>query len=225
MRRPAFAFAVLASVAVALTAAGITSAGQTTMCTTTLGPITVGNLVVPAGAVCTLNGTRVTGNVTVESGDGTLESGGVLVTPAAGSGVGPTIDGNVVVRADGIAVLRVSTLVRGNYQCNQCSYADLHGATVEGNFQDDGMLEGAFLDGGTIGGNLKIVDSFGGSFGFSVSGFSVGGNLLFEGNLGDPSSDISTNTIKGNLICDGNTPPPTGAGNSAKQKLGQCAGL
>ena len=225
MRRAAFAFAVLASVAVALTTAGITSAGQTTMCTTTLGPITVGNLVVPAGAVCVLNGTRVNGNVTVASGDGTLESGGDLETPPATDGVGPTISGNVVVEADGIAVLRVSTLVRGNYQCNQCSYADLHSATVKGNFQDNGLLEGAFLDGGTIGGNLEIVNSFGGGFSFAVSGFSVGGNLLFEGNLGQPSSDISTNTIKGNLQCDGNTPPPTGAGNSAKQKLGQCAGL
>ena len=38
-------------------------------------------------------------------------------------------------------------------------------------------------------------------------------------------SDISADTIKGNLQCDGNTPAPTGSGNSAKQKLGQCAGL
>ena len=225
MRRAAFALAVLASVAVTLTTAGITSAGQTTMCTTTLGPIMVGNLAVPAGAVCVLDGTRVAGNVTVQSGNGTVESGGVLTTTTASVGVGPTINGNVIVEADGIAVLRVSALVKGNYQCNQCSYADLHGATVKGNFQDNGMLEGAFLDGGTIGGNLEIVNSFGGTFGFSVSGFSVGGNLLFEGNLGEPSSVISTNTIKGNLRCDGNTPPPTGAGNSAKQKLGQCATL
>jgi len=130
----------------------------------------------------------------------------------------------VVVEADAIADVRVS-LIRGNYQCNGCSYADLHSSTVTGNFQDNGLLEGVFFDSNTIGGNLAIVNSFGGGFGFSLSRSSVGGNMSFEGNLGEPSSDISMNTITGNLQCDGNTPPPTGAGNSANKKLGQCAAL
>jgi hypothetical protein len=195
------------------TVTAVTSAGET-MCTTTLGPVTVrGNLVVPAGAFCRLNGTHVTGNVTVESGSH-------LGTPA-----GPTIDGNVDIEPGGDAVLRLATVVRGNYRCNQCNFADLHDSTVRGNYQDNGLTEGVFLDGSTIGGNLEIRNSLGGGFGFDVHGNSVGGNFLFEGNSGDPSSDISTNTIKGNLECQGNTPPPTGAGNSAKQKLGQCAAL
>src|SRR5215831_11079916 len=225
MRRAAFALTVLVSVAVALTTAGITSAGQAaTVCTTTLGPITVGNVVVPAGAHCVLDGTSVAGNVTVQSGNGTLESGGILTTSTASAGAGPTINGNVVIEADGIADVRFA-LVRGNHQCNGCSYADLHSSIVKGNFQDNGLLEGVFFDFNTIGGNLEIVNSFGGGFGFSISHSSVGGNLQFEGNLGDPFSDISTSAIKGNLQCDGNTPAPTGSGNSAKQKLGQCAGL
>jgi hypothetical protein len=94
-----------------------------------------------------------------------------------------------------------------------------------GTTQANSLTEGVFADGSTIGGNVEIHNSLGGGFGFGVDGNSVGGNFHFDNNSGDPSSDISSNTIKGNLQCQGNTPPPTGAGNTAKHKQGQCAGL
>jgi hypothetical protein len=115
--------------------------------------------------------------------------------------------------------------IGGNYQCSQCGFADLFFSSVAGNFQDNGLMEGAFIRRNTIGGNLEIHNSLGGGFGFTVLDNSVGGNVHFDNNSGEPSSNLGRNAINGNLQCQGNTPPPTGAGNTAKQKQGQCAGL
>lgn len=50
-------------------------------CTGALGPVTVDNVLVPSGATCTLNGTRVQGNVLVKS-DATLDARGRALTAA-----------------------------------------------------------------------------------------------------------------------------------------------
>jgi hypothetical protein len=128
MRRQAFALAALVSVAAALLTAGIAAAGDTS-CTGALGAVTVnGNLNVPAGASCTLTGTHVTGNVTVKQGPGDYPALVNLTT------TGATIDGNVQVQRGGTSSLESSTVVGGNYQCDQCQFADLNNSTVKKNF-------------------------------------------------------------------------------------------
>jgi hypothetical protein len=212
-----FVLVALVSVAAALTTAGIAAAGGTA-CTGTLGAVTVDdNLVVPAGAQCVLKGTHVTGNVTVQAGADPGQ--GLTVNTNA------TIDGNVMTQTGRSTSVQDST-IGGNYKCNQCFYADLNGSTVGGNFQDNGLMDGIFASNNTIGGNVEIHTSLGGgpAVGFSLDSNSVGGNFQFSNNSGGPI-DISANTIKGNLLCQGNTPDPTGSGNAAKMKQGQCSGL
>jgi hypothetical protein len=51
----------------------------------------------------------------------------------------------------------------------------------------------------------------------------VGGNLQADENTG--GLRISFNVIAENLQCKQNNPPPTGSGNTAGDKEGQCAGL
>ena len=77
--------------------AGLLTAGPAAAksfeCRTALGPVLItGNLVVPAGALCELNGTHVTGNATVKSGPPEPSE------PTALTANGATIDGNVKVQ-------------------------------------------------------------------------------------------------------------------------------
>ena len=52
----------------------------------------------------------------------------------------------------------------------------------------------------------------------------VGRSMTVSGNSGEPTS-ISDNSVNGELQCSSNDPAPTGAGNSAKRKRGQCRDL
>jgi hypothetical protein len=129
----------------------------------------------------------------------------------------------------------VST-VRGNYTCNNCLFADLHGSdstgyvgtTINGNVVISGETDGSFIEGATIKGNLQIdsSDADGDSFAIGTGppgAFpnKIGGNLTFTNNTG-PSSIIS-NTIAGTLKCQNNAPAPTSSGNTAESFQGQCA--
>jgi hypothetical protein len=72
-----FVIAALATFGIAL--ASGPAARADTNCSTTLTSVTInGNLVVPAGAECSLNGTTVTGNVTVGKGAQLLVFAGTI---------------------------------------------------------------------------------------------------------------------------------------------------
>ena len=186
----------------------------------TFGAITIdGNLVVPSGAFCQLNGTHVMGNATVSAGPPEPSN------PTGLNTSGATIDGNVNVQQNAqLAAFSGSTIGR-NVQCDRCEVADVQDSTVKGNLADNGVSEGAFIRNSHISGNLIIhggTDFF--STGFNIDGNAIGKKLAFDRNTGS-FSDISTNTIAENLTCNDNTPPPTGSGNTAEHKQGQCAGL
>jgi hypothetical protein len=184
-----------------------------------LGPVTIdGNIVVPSGAFCDLNGTHVTGNATVESGPPEPSNPTGLTSNAA------TIDGNVLVQRNAQFAAFTGSNIGGNVRCNQCEVADIQGSTVEGSLEDNGVSEGAFIRNSHFGGNLRIQD--GTDFfntHFAIDGNTIGDSLVFNRNTG--VSDISTNTVDASLTCRDNTPPPTGAGNTAEHKRGQCAAL
>ena len=138
------------------------------------------------------------------------------------SSSGATIDGNVNVEQNAQFAAFTGSTIGRNVHCNQCEVADVQDSTVKGNQLDNGVSEGAFIRNSHIFGNLQIhhgTDFF--ATGFHIDGNTIGGNLQFNQNTG--LSDISGNTVTGNLQCHNNMPPPTGAGNTARQQQGQCA--
>jgi hypothetical protein len=191
-----------------------------------------GNLVVADGAALN-DHAAATATVTV--------SGNVLVGKGAVLGLGTynpgaphnsSVGGNII--ADAPLSLYLSFLtVHGNVVSNG------GGGGVTGQFRNFPTKDN------TIDGNLVIQGWTGGWIG--VIRTHVGGNLIFNNNtsvingLVDPpvpgevdsdSSEIMTNTIGGNLICQGNTPAaqvnPDDGGQPntvGGHKIGQCAGL
>jgi hypothetical protein len=212
-------FGLLAGAALcaALVAAGPAMAGNVRCENQTFSAVTIdGNLVVPSGAFCDLNGTHVTGNATAKAGPPEPSNPTGLLSEGA------TIDGNVHVEQNAQFAAFTGSMIGSNVLCDRCEVADVQDSTVKGNQEDNGVSEGAFITNSHISGNLNIhggTDFFG--TGFHIDGNTIGKNLAFNHNTG--SSDISGNTIAQNLICKDNAPPPTGAGNTAEHKQGQCA--
>jgi hypothetical protein len=177
-----------------------------------------GNIVVPSGAFCDLNGTHVTGNAIVESGPPEPSN------PTGLNSNGATVDGNVLVQRNAQFAAFTGSTIGGNVRCDQCEVADVQDSTVKGSQEDNGVSEGAFIRNSHFGGNLRIQDGtdfFGTRF--HIDGNTIGDSLVFNRNTG--VSDISNNTVESTLTCRDNTPPPTGAGNTAEHKRGQCAAL
>ena len=187
--------------------------------TPVLGPVTVDNVIVPAGNVCTMVGTQVRGSVYVNPG-GTLQSWQSNIT------------GNVSAQSPRYVDL-YATRVGGNYLNRDATIDnDICGSTIGGNLElhrsrgNDRIGIGTIVGfcaavggpiGNTIGGNIKIL----GSLGFTtLRGNTVREDLQFFENRG---GFIGTNTIGENLQCERNAPPPSGVGNTAAQKEGQCA--
>jgi hypothetical protein len=164
---------------------------------------------VPAGQQCTLRGGTVVGNVTVQPGS-------AFVANSA------TINGSV--NAQGAAVQLVRTTVTGSLV-----------STAPQNFQvpNDGSLKKVFVCGSTINGNVAVQNApsfgsieFGGpNCATSGGGNTIGGNLTDVNNVATPNHIISGNQIGNVLYCAGDSAAPTGSGNSARLKAGQCASL
>jgi hypothetical protein len=169
---------------------------------------------VPAGAFCDLNGTHVTGHVTVSVSQDLNPAGLAL-------DLGAVIDGGVYVSHNAEFVAFNSSSVGGDVLCNQCHFADVHGSTVKGDLISTGLTQGAFEENSHIGGDLVIRNSTDGGFGFRITSNVVGENLSFDKNTG--ASTVANNKVGERLECNGNTPPRVGGGNTAQQKSGQCA--
>ncbi len=188
----------------------------------TLGSVVIeGNLIVPHGTFCDLNGTHVTGNATVESGRPDPAN-----NPTSLTLTGATVDGNVRIQQNAQFAAFAASTVGGSVSCNHCEVADVQDSTVKGNHEVNGVSEGAFIRNSSFGGTLSIHD--GTDFfhtGFHIDGNRIGENLVFNRNTTTVVSDIVGNTIAESLICNGNSPPPVGGGNIAKDKRGQCKTL
>jgi hypothetical protein len=130
--------------------AGVPAASaDDTICRGTLGAVTVDNLVVPDRAKCTLEGTRVEGNVFVQTR-------GVLVAR------GIHVDGNI--QAEGARNVRVlaSSFVGGSIQIKQGQQATVTKATINGDLQVESNSAYIVLRGNRIGGNLQAFQNTGG---------------------------------------------------------------
>lgn len=204
--------------------------------------------------VCWFSGgtVTVTGNVVVAPGASLNDH---AASPLTAIHVG----GNVLVGRGGIVGLGTynpfaahDSVVDGNVIANQPLSLYISFTTIHGNLISQGGgggVTGEFRNFPTkdniIDGNAVIEGWTGGWIGFIRN--QVGGNVVFSGNtsvingLVDPpvpgqvdsdSSEIMTNVVSRNLICQGNTPaaqvnPDDGGqpNDVGGQKIGQCAGL
>lgn len=148
-----------------------------------------------------------------------------------------TVD-NVTVPPGATCTLN-GTQVNGNVDVQPGATLNTNGASVAGNIQADGS--GSInLSGGTVGGNVQLQ----GKGPVLISNLTINGDVDLQGTSGGSSSlasnqvngnfkvdshtggiNISTNTIGGNLDCVNNSPAPTGGGNTAASKVGQCSTL
>jgi len=174
----------------ALLAVAPAAQAEERVCRGTIGTTTVDNLLVPQGATCTLNGTRVEGTVQVQR-NATLFANGIRVK------------GNVQSEGFKNIVLRRDSVVVGSVQ----------------------------LENGLAGGSGRVLNTrINGDLQFfqNEARMVARGNTIlahFQANQNKGGLVIKDNRIAENLQCQSNNPPPTGGGNTAGEKEGQCARL
>jgi predicted acyltransferase (DUF342 family) len=183
--------------------AAIPARADNTSCTGSLSGQTInGNLVVPDGASCRIgDNVSVTGNVLVGTGAFLRVPGGNV-----------TISGNLQAnRCKTVAIEPQGPVSVGG------SVA-IHSCTPQAN-----QLLGYFaLDASvTIAGSFLCQSNSGPCTALRGS---IGDNATISQNTGG-TSNVSGNTIGGNLLCFGNTSVAGGSDTVGGKKLGQCAGL
>lgn len=140
-------------------------------CRGTIGAVTVEDVHVPSGASCTLNGTRVQGNVTINQG------GNLAATRTV-------VGGNVQSQAHGTVTLRESSRVGGSVQLENGGTIQVADSRVGGSIQIKANR-------GHVGIARNVVDSdiqlFSNRAGTLVRSNRVDGNLQCEGNTPAPT--------------------------------------
>lgn len=205
------------------TAASTTRASA---CNGTLGAVSVEQVSVPAGASCTLAGTRVRGDVKVARG------GSVTAT-------GARIEGNVQAEDARSIVISAGTLVIGDVQAKRLATVRVENSTIDGNLQVEERGASLLSADTRIGGDLQVKKAASATLGRTT----VDGNIQLEENAGALASDGATVrgnfqvvknrggvTLRGNRVqqvleCKENAPAPVGGGNIAGEKSEQCRAL
>ena len=124
-----------------------------TQCAGGLGAVTVVNLIVPDGSTCTLNGTRVEGNIHVGT-RATLRARGV------------DVDGNIQAEGarsvDVVVLSGVRSFVGGNIQIKQGGTARIDSVDIREDlqFEENRILVSATRN--EVGGNLQAYKNTGG---------------------------------------------------------------
>lgn len=164
------------------------------LCTGSLGAIGVGNLRVPETATCILNGTRVSGNITVAT-NATLYAYKVQV------------NGNL--KADKAVRVNIyaGSVVGGDIQITHSGAAEIQSVEIHNNLAFKENIQYLKTAGNTIGGDLQASNNTGG---MNITGNTIGNNLQCKGNYPAPTG--SGNIVEGNLeaqcISFGVDPPP-----------------
>jgi cytoskeletal protein CcmA (bactofilin family) len=115
-------------------------------CTGSIGAVTVSELIVSKNSICTLNGTRVKGNIKVQSG-ATLFAYGV------------SVDGNI--QAEGASRVEVhsGSFVDGDIQLKYSGMAVVSGVRINGNLQSFENWGNQSFTSNRIGGNLQCKEN------------------------------------------------------------------
>jgi len=167
-----------------------------------------------AGSLTLTGASRVSGNVTLTSGqfsagNGTAISGGITLSGGAPLTLGSTaVAGSITMSGGGPFVIGPSATVSGNItvqsEPSSATQSQICASTIKGNVtlqSDAGPMQ---LGSATCGGNT------------------ISGNATIQSNTG--AVGVYGNTISGILSCQTNT-SIAGSGNKAAQKTGQCAGF
>jgi subtilisin family serine protease len=153
---------------------------HTGICQGFLGEVTVKELQVPQGANCTLNGTRVQGNIKVEK-DASLTVQGV------------TVLGNIQAEGARLVEVLAGSTVAGNIQLKQGGPVRIENVSVSRDIQfesNKGIL--SVID-NRVGGNMQVFQTAGGA---TIANNIVKGNLQCKEN--SPSPGGGSNTVRGN---------------------------
>lgn len=133
--------------------------------------------------------------------------------------IGTTMNGSVEVGTNATLVAQ-DVFITGNLIADGAADVSISGdSSIGGSVQVQRGAGASILDAG-ISGSLQITAMAGP---VEASGNQIGGNTQAFSNLGGVT--LTDNSMTGVLQCTGNTPAPTGGGNVASQKDGQCAGL
>ena len=145
-----------------------------------LGAVTVKNLQVPQGVSCTLNGTRVEGNIKVEK-DASLTVQNV------------TVIGSIQAESARLVEVLAGSMVWGNIQLKQGGPVRIENVRVKRDIQFESNQGIASIAGNQVGGNLQVFHTVGG---INIANNIVNGNLQCKEN--SPSPDGGNNTVQGN---------------------------
>lgn len=203
-----------------------TSATRASACNGSLGAVTVEQVFVPRNASCTLNGTRVRGDVKV------ARNGAV-------SAIGARIDGNIQAEDARAVNTSANTVVEGDIQVKRLALATIENTTITGNLQVEETGASLVASDTRVDGDLQVTKAAS----VALTRVAVRGDIQFVENR---EALRSTNaTVRGNfqvvknsggvtlrdnrvsqvLECKENAPAPTGGGNVAGEKKEQCRAL
>lgn len=118
-------------------------------CARTVGRITVDNLIVPDGKVCTLNGTRVEGNI-------------IVGTRSRLSASDVRVDGNVQAEGHTSVFLNSGSVIDGSVQLKQGGVAQINRTTIGSDLQLESNRGKLTVTGNRVDGNVQVVQNRGG---------------------------------------------------------------
>lgn len=192
---------------------------------------TFDNVVVPAGATCTLSNATVRGNIAVQpqgalyatNNDvhGNIESTKPRFVWLDDNEVGGRVWAKeAAVGADPLTIWFCNNRIGGNVQ-------------IEKIVASFGIIVGpgsgcpGVGGGNTVGGNLILLENVIGPSigGINVTANTVRGNLQFFKNTGPGPKHVHANTIHEDLQCFENSPGMSGTGNVARKAEGQCSAV
>lgn len=141
------------------------------ICTGTMGAVSLDNVFVPDGASCTLDRTRMNGNVVVGTG-------------ASLSATSVSINGNL--QAEGAAFVGVGgySIIGGSVQIVQGGAATIEAARINGDLQFESNTSTISANGNTVGGNLQAFQNLGG---VSFNNNTMNGNMQCKENIPAPT--------------------------------------
>lgn len=142
-------------------------------CRTNIGAQQVSDLIVPDGASCILQGTRVVGSVTVGAG-ATLQASALSVT------------GDVLAQGAAVVTLNNNSTVGGSVHLRQGGSATVDQVQVTGDLRLESNQSALAATRNRVSGNFRAVDN---QAGLIVRNNSVDGALQCSGNLITPIAD------------------------------------
>lgn len=173
---------VLAPALLALAGAGLLACqpgANPEACNGAIGAVTVEDVKVPSGATCTLNGTRVQGNVTIARG-GTLKAAEI------------TVDGNVQSQGHRLVTLREGSRVGGSVQLESGGEVQVADSRVDGSIQLKQNTAKAGVARNVVGSDVQLFSNRGAL----ASRNRIDGNLQCKSN--NPAPTGGANIVQGN---------------------------